>query len=195
MKQVRTLSLTESFVSGIMWRTPQTSCLRDGFIVRIWELNWFQLSKSKLFWLGHLRLEHLFMSWFGPESWVNFHWNYRQLSLSDIHLQVHGIETVQNRKTRAQWVGLRFMWFPSEGSSRFHHQCCLLNRWSLPTAPLPSEHRGVDVTLLLQRLAGQTEALADQWPDHWHVRSSVWDWGNGSQTWSLSVIFLVLSWY
>lgn len=27
------------------------------------------------------------------------------------HLQVHGIETVQKRKTRAQWVGLRFMWF------------------------------------------------------------------------------------
>lgn len=111
------------------------------------------------------------------------------------HLQVHGIETVQKRKTRAQWVGLWFMWFLSEGSSRFHHQCCLLNRWSLPTAPLPSEHRGVDVTLLLQRLAEQTEALADQWPEHWHVRSSVWDWGNGSQTWSLSVIFLVLSWY
>lgn len=52
-----------------------------------------------------------------------------------------------------------------------------VSRWSLQRTSVPDEHHEHDVTFLLQRLAGQTEAVPGQRQSRRRVRSSVWDRG------------------
>lgn len=65
-----------------------------------------------------------------------------------------------------------------------------MDRRGLQRAPVSDEHHERDVTVLLQRLAGQTEAVPGWRRAHRHVRSSVWDRGSWNH-----VLKCVMQWW
>lgn len=113
------------------------------------------------------------------------------VSAALLYLQVYGIKSVQNWTNRARWVSPVFralkwnicrIWTLIWSEPSSFVLTIWMNRWFPQRGAIPDEHSECDVTILLQRLAWQTEASLGQRRSCRYVWRPVWDRGTSPAT-------------